>query len=146
MGSFREEWAAMQAAAREDVARTRLNANEGGGAGPNGTLVADWQAKRAAAGYLTEEVRPRALRAGLGPKDEVSRVATRLSGFETAEGARTVLERWVDKVRALDVQLEAEAGLLRGVASGFQGVEAEAGYRMRQATEGIAPTPLIGFE
>ncbi|WP_461035759.1 hypothetical protein [Streptomyces mayteni] len=146
MGSFREEWAELQARAREESARTRLNSNEGGGAGPNGTLAADWQAKRAAAGYLTEEVRPRTLRAGLGPKEEVSRVTARLAGFETAEGARTVLERWVGKVRALDEQLEAEAGLLREVASGFQGVDAEAGYQMRQATDGIAPTRLLGFE
>ncbi|RKN45755.1 hypothetical protein [Streptomyces hoynatensis] len=138
MGNFDEEWARIQADARERVARTRLDsAGDGQGSGARPGLGADWGAKRAAADHLDRETLPGVASAGERPVDSLTQAASRLAGWETARGLHTVLERWQAQVSALRGQLEVESNALRSTASDFQGLDAELGHRMRALNPSI---------
>ncbi|MEV1007851.1 hypothetical protein [Streptomyces sp. NPDC049881] len=128
---FDAEWAAYQAAARDEVARTRLNGLEpGGGTVPGPELAADSGAKREAADRLEQDLVPDAARVGDAPVGELEGAAARLSGWESATGLRDLAEVWSRKAGYLRDQLEAEAVVLRAAASGFLGTEAEIAYRL----------------
>ncbi|WP_436747436.1 hypothetical protein [Streptomyces sp. URMC 129] len=130
--AFDEEWARLQADARDEIARTRLNSSDGGGAGAGGDLVVSWEAQRAAADVLEQELMPRALRAATRPDDEMAVAAARMSDWETGAGLLTVAEAWVRKTAALNTQLRAEVEALRATAGSFQGQDQEILYEMRQ--------------
>ncbi|WP_326599668.1 hypothetical protein [Streptomyces sp. NBC_01803] len=131
MGSFDEEWAALQAAAREQSTPTRLNSSEGGGAGARDRLVVSWTAQRAAADVVEREVLPDAVRAGTKPLGELAEAAARMRTWASAAGLRAVAESWATKTEALGTQLRAEAEALRATASGFQGGDLEITYQLR---------------
>ncbi|ARQ69666.1 hypothetical protein [Streptomyces marincola] len=135
MGSFDEEWAQLQAAARDEQLATRLNTSEGGGAGgagPSDGLTARTEAQRRAADLLETEILPDARREGDRPVDDLDQAAGRMSGWACAAGLRTASEVWAGKVERLTNQLRAEAGALRDVATGFAGNELETMHQFGQ--------------
>ncbi|ONK12696.1 hypothetical protein [Streptomyces sp. MP131-18] len=130
MGAFDEEWAQLQAAAREEQISASRHVSGAGGA--NDRLAASSDAQRAAADYLETELLPDARREGNLPVDELSRASARMSGWACATGLRTVSDGWAGKVELLTAQLRAEAEALRGVSTGFAGGELETTYQFGQ--------------
>ncbi|WP_159000936.1 hypothetical protein [Streptomyces sp. SBT349] len=130
MSAFDEEWAQLQAEAREEQIRTRLNSSGGGGGNDRLTVRSD--AQRTAADYLERELLPDARREGNRPVEELEQAAARMSGWASATGLQAVADTWSGKVERLTTQVRAEADALRGTSTSFAGGELETQYQLRQ--------------
>ncbi|RBM20216.1 hypothetical protein DEH69_08770 [Streptomyces sp. PT12] len=124
MGSFDEEWARLQAEARDQP----LPLPGGGTGGDRLTVRSD--AQRAAADFLQTELLPDARREGDRPVGELESASARMSGWASATGLRTVADTWAGKVELLTAQLGAEAEALRGTSNDFAGGELEIAHQL----------------
>ncbi|MBO8190184.1 hypothetical protein ITI46_00395 [Streptomyces oryzae] len=138
MDSFRAEWGALVSRAQEGQdARMQLNsasAAGGGGTGPGGTdrLATDPAAKKASAGYITEELLPHLRSAGRMAKEPFEDPAPGMLGSERAQpsgtlqnweawqGVEHVLRKWGKQVRNLEQRLQGERDALQGAKVLFQ--------------------------
>ena len=137
MDDFDEEWAQIQAEARERVTRTRLDSTGDGQGTDAQLLVADWEEQRRAADHIDRETLPGVASAGERPVDSLTQAASRLSGWETARGLQTVVGRWQDQVSALRDRLGAESAALRATADDFEGIEGQITYDMTRLNTNI---------
>lgn len=148
MVSFDEEWAELQAAAREELAtRTRLNSLTDGGtgsAGPGqGDLVADDEAIRGVADVIEQELEPVVVQAGHHHVVSTSQVMVALRSWHTASGLSTWAEAWGRKTRALRERLLDEAQALRGTADGYTFTEEENRDNLNATTAIVPFNPSI---
>ncbi|WP_432052600.1 hypothetical protein [Streptomyces xiamenensis] len=141
MSDWDAEWAAAEAAAREEIARTRLNTHEGGGTGGNSGLTVTAGAKEGAAAYLEEELKPTVTREAALVMAASVRSAARMAGWRSAAGLAHASQAWEHKLSALGEWLELEAQALRGVSQSFVHQEAQ----IVNDLQAIRATPINGM-
>ncbi|WP_129841630.1 hypothetical protein [Streptomyces sp. RFCAC02] len=118
MGTFDEEWAAIQASARREVAAGGLLPARAPAEGTE-DLGIEPDALRRAADYLENDLADEARDTVRPPAAELERAAGGVRGWETADGLVRLAESWTGKTDRLRDRLVADADIPRSAGTGL---------------------------